>query len=87
MWRGSTRSVRRWPPARCCYPGVRRSQLLAAAALVGRVKGGAGAVGGGGDEVTVNLVGDFDALVAKPPGNFGYRDALGQTGRGVEVAQ
>jgi hypothetical protein len=43
------------------------------------VEGGAGTVEGGGDEVSVDLVGDLDALVAKPAGNFGIRDALGQT--------
>ena len=52
---------------------------LAAALVISGVDGGAGTVEGGGDEVAVDLVGDLDAPVAEPAGNFGIRDALGQT--------
>jgi hypothetical protein len=37
--------------------------------------------------VTVDLVGDLNALVAEPAGDLGDRDALGQRGGGVQVAQ
>jgi hypothetical protein len=37
--------------------------------------------------VAVDPVGDLDALVAEPAGDLGDRNALGQRGRGVEVAQ
>jgi hypothetical protein len=47
--------------------------------VISGVEGGAGTVEGGGDEVAVDLVSDLDALVAEPAGNFGIRDALGQT--------
>jgi hypothetical protein len=60
---------------------------VAAAFLVCLVEGGAGAVEGGGDEVAVDLVSDLDALVAKPAGHFGDRDAFRQGGGGVEVAK
>jgi hypothetical protein len=42
----------------------------------GIVEDGAGAVPGGGHKVTVDLVGDLDALVAEPVGDLGDRDAL-----------
>jgi len=61
--------------------------LLFLALLVGVVEGGTGAIKGGGDEVAVDLVGDLDALVAEPAGHLGDRDAFGQGGGGVEVAQ
>ena len=37
--------------------------------------------------MTVDLVGDFDALVTKPAGHLGDRDAFGQRGRSVQMAQ
>ncbi len=60
---------------------------LAAAFLVGAVEGGAGAVQGAGHEVAVDLVGDLDAVVAEPAGDLGDRDAFGQGGGGIQVAQ
>src|SRR5260370_25800094 len=53
----------------------------------GIVEDGAGALPGGWHKVTVDLVGDLDALVAEPAGHLGDRDALGQGGGGIEVAQ
>jgi hypothetical protein len=55
--------------------------------LVGGVEGGAGAGEGAGYEVAVDLVGDLDAVVAEPAGYLGDRDALGEGGGGVEVAE
>jgi hypothetical protein len=60
---------------------------LLLALQVSGVQGGAGAVEGGGDEVAVDLMGDLDALVAEPARDLGDRNALGQGGGGVEVAQ
>jgi hypothetical protein len=59
---------------------------LPAAGLVGRVESGAGAVEGGRDKATLDLVDDLDAVVAEPAGDLGDRDAFGQRGRGVESA-
>src|SRR5689334_12965781 len=75
------RAVLPVPGSACRLPG------LAEAFLVGGVKGSAGAVQGGGNEVAVDLVGDLDAGMAEPAGDLGDRDALGQRDRGVQVAQ
>jgi len=60
---------------------------LPTAGLIGGIEGSAGAVEGRGDEVAVDLVGDLDAVVAEPAGDLGDRDAFGQRGGGVQVAQ
>src|SRR5690242_6893739 len=53
----------------------------------GVVEDGAGAVPRGGHEVAVDLVGDLNAGVAEPAGDRGDRDAFGQRGRGIQVAE
>jgi hypothetical protein len=61
--------------------------LVAAADLVGVTQDDTGTIEGGGDEVTVDLVSDLDALVAEPAGDLGDGDALCQRRGRVDVAQ
>ena len=61
--------------ARCRADTVTHApRRLPTAGLVSVVEGGAGAVERVGHEVAVDLVGDLDAPVAKPPGHLGDRD-------------
>jgi hypothetical protein len=64
-----------------------RARRVMRSNTAGVVEDGAGAVPGGGHEVAVDLVGDLDALVPEPPGDLGDRDAAGQGGGGIAVAQ